>query len=524
MKKVDFTKLTSLLVVSFLLFWSFFPVVGYAFITPGKSYQPGKAITPGKSYQPGVPIGGGTFLVPGEVYQPGDTYTPGKTYNGGKTTNPGTPILVNFPLTNGTFIIPNVPPLPPNVIFGGESFAPGDSITGGTPSQPGDSDVDGNGKELEGGNVDADGNPIEAGNPEGNGNPIEGGDPNGSGNFDANSNPLKGGEAGSGGNPSSDGEASQGNGTTIGTNPSTGEVNQGETTPSVLNLFVGSTDSSRGIVGTIVGGLKDYKRYVLGFADKLAQAGATYYAGFKFNDLENGKYSVSGKNKLNNKISDWFYQRYKTYKFNGEDAHFGPYSRHIGESRFNDFLKSKSLGGGVGFWGNMKDATVKSLNESWNPASKSFWKFSNSLKLGGPVNAVLSSFNSVYDYGFGDDPLKRGKGLGSTDFAASLTTDVAIGVGSTAIGSVASSMAVGALAGSTVPVVGTAIGAVVGLGAGLTTTYLINGTATGRRLKEGTTKLIKKTYDGGINLAKKGAKAVSDGVSSTFKRIGGLFG
>jgi hypothetical protein len=521
MKKINKTKFLSLMLLSILLFWNVFPAVSLAgsFITPGTPIKPGQAISPGN------PISGGDFLVPGDVYQPGDAIVPGNSYNDGKNISSGTPILENFPLTNGTFIIPNAPPLPPNFVFGGDSFTPGDPISPGDPSGAG---------ETSSGNVDGNGEAIEGGNPGGNGNVIEGGDPNGDGKAIEGSNPDGNGNAVAGGDPDGNGNGIEGgdpdgSGSAVESGDSSAEGNASEGTaiesnPSVLNLFVSSTDTNRGTAGVMVGLLKDYKRYGLSFFDKIAQAGASYYAGFDFKDLGNGKYSVYGKNKLNNKISDWFYQRYKTYKFDGNEAHFGPNSRHIGASRFNSFFESKSIGGGAGFFGNTKNALLKSLNESWNPASKSFWKFSNSLKLGGPVNAVLSSFNSIYDYGFGDDQIKRSKGIRSTDFAATLTTDVAIGVGSTAIGSVASSMAAGALAGSAVPVVGTAVGAVVGLGAGLTTTYLINGTATGRRFKAGATKLIKNAYDGGVDLAKKGAKAVSDGVSSAFKRIGGLFG
>ncbi|OIU72682.1 hypothetical protein [Rossellomorea aquimaris] len=545
MKKVNCTKLFSLMLISILLFWNVFPLVGLAgsFITPGTPIKPGQAISPGD------PISGGDFLIPGDVFQPGDAINPGDSYNDGKNISSGTPILENFPLTNGTFIIPNAPPLPPNFVFGGDSFTPGDPISPGDPSGAGETssgNVDGNGKAIEGGDPGSNGKAVEGGDPNGDGKAVEGGDPDGDGNAIEGGNPDGNGNAVEGGDPGGNGNAVEGgdpdgNGTGFeggdpdasgnsvkngnpGGEGNTSEGTAAESNPSVLNLFVSSTDTSRGPAGFMVGLLKDYKRYGLSFFDKIAQAGASYYAGFNFKDLGNGKYSVYGKNKLNNKISDWFYQRYKTYKFDGNEAHFGPNSRHIGKSRFDSFFESKSIGGGAGFWGNTKNSLVKSLNESWNPASKSFWKFSNSLKLGGPVNAVLSSFNSIYDYGFGDDPIKRSKGIGSTDFAATLTTDVAIGVGSTAIGSVASSMAAGALAGSAVPVVGTAVGAVVGLGAGLTTTYLINGTATGRRLKAGATKLIKNAYDGGVDLAKKGAKAVSDGVSSAFKRIGGLFG
>ena len=68
-------------------------------------------------------------------------------------------------------------------------------------------------------------------------------------------------------------------------------------------------------------------------------------------------------------------------------------------------------------------------------------------------------------------------------FAAELTTEVAIGVGSTAIGSLSSSVTAGALAGSVVPGLGTVVGAALGLFAGLGVNYLINGTTRGKKIQ-----------------------------------------
>ena len=486
-----------------ILFWNIFPVVSMAgtFITPGESFKPGQAITPGEA------ISGGEFLVPGDVFKPGQAIKPGESYNGGQVSNSGKPILENFPLNNGTFIIPNAPPPVPNFVFGGESFTTGGPITPGTPP--------GQGKSIEGGSGDGSGDTIEGGSGDGTGDTIEGG------SGDGNGDTVEGG-SGDGTGGTIEGGSGDGNG---------GKNSINNAPPSLVNLWVKSSDGERGLIGHLIGGLKDVKTYLLGFGDKMAQAGVSYYAGFKFKDLGNGNYSIYGKEKINNKIGQWFYERYKSYKIDGKDAFFGPKSRHVGQAKINDFLDSKSLKGKVGIWENMGKNTVKSLKESWVPFSKSFWKPSNMLKLGGPVNVALSSFNSIYDYGFGDDASKRGKGLASTDFAASLTTDVAIGIGSTAIGSVASSAATGMLVGSAVPVVGTAVGAVVGLGVGLLTTYAINGTATGRRIKAGATKAIKGAYDWGVDKAKSGydfvktnTKTLSKGMGWTMKKIGGLFG
>jgi hypothetical protein len=524
-----------------ILFWNVFPVVSMAagtFITPGESFKPGQAITPGEA------ISGGEFLVPGDVFKPGQAIKPGELYNGGQVSNSGKPILENFPLNNGTFIIPNAPPPVPNFVFGGESFTTGGPITPGTPPDSGKSieggSGDGTGDAIKGGSGDGSGDTIEGGSGDGSGDTIEGGSGDGSGDTieggsgDGSGDTIEGG-SGDGSGDTIEGGSGDGTGDNGGGGAGAGstEVFGGDdnSPPSILNILVGSTDSERGWIGQLIGGLKDYKRYVVGFGDKIVQAAVAQYAGFQFKDLGNGKYSIYGKQKINNKIGEWFYQRYKSYKFDKKDAYFGPKSRLIGEKRFNEFLKSKSLASKNGFWNNVGNATMKSLKESWAPFSKSFWKPSNMLKLGGPVNVALSSFNSIYDYGFGNDASKRDKGLASTDFAATLTTDVAIGVGSTAIGSVASSMAAGALVGTTVPVVGTIIGAGVGLAVGLGTTYLINGTGRGRRIKKATTKIIKNVYDGGVdiakngyNLAKNGVKTVSDGVTSMVKGIGGLFG
>ncbi|TMU82724.1 hypothetical protein FGG79_20805 [Bacillus sp. BHET2] len=561
---LNITRVFSLMLTFTILFWNVFPVVSMAagtFITPGESFKPGQAITPGEA------ISGGEFLVPGDVFKPGQAIKPEESYNGGQVSNSGKPILENFPLNNGTFIIPNAPPPVPNFVFGGESFTTGGPITPGTHPDSGKSieggsgdgtgdaveggSGDGTGDAVEGGSGDGTGDAIEGGSGDGTGDTIEGGSGDGTGDTieggsgDGTGDTIEGGsgdgtgdtiEGGSGDGTGDTVEGGSGDGTGGTIEGGSGDGNGGKNSinnapPSLLNLWVKSSDGERGLIGNLIGGLKDVKTYILGFGDKMAQAGVSYYAGFKFKDLGNGNYSIYGDEKINNKIGQWFYERYKSYKIDDKDAFFGPKSRHVGQAKINDFLDSKSLKGKAGFWRNMGKNTMKSLKESWVPFSKSFWKPSNMLKLGGPVNVALSSFNSIYDYGFGDDASKRGKGLASTDFAATLTTDVAIGIGSTAIGSIASSAATGALVGSTVPVVGTAIGAVVGLGAGLLTTYAINGTATGRRIKAGATKAIKGAYDWGVDKAKSGydfvktnTKTLSKGMGWTLKKIGGLFG
>ncbi|GIN88501.1 hypothetical protein J6TS2_48870 [Heyndrickxia sporothermodurans] len=296
----------------------------------------------------------------------------------------------------------------------------------------------------------------------------------------------------------------------------------GNSSPSIFSLLFKSSDSERGILGNILGGIRDYKTYILGFADKVAQAGAAGYAGFGFTDKGNSRYGVTGKNQLDNKIANWFYERYRGYKFNGEETAFGPQSRHIGSARQEAFFKSKRIG-------NIGNSVKGALNESWNIFSKDFYKAKNMVKLNGPVNVVLSSVNNLIDYSKWGSKSKLG--YASTDFAADLTVDTAIGVGSTALGALASSAAAGAIAGSTVPVVGTIVGAGVGLLVGGVTTYLINGTATGRRLKKYVRDGVKYVYDGVVSGVKSASKVVTKkvkdigkGVSSAFKKLGGLFG
>ncbi|KQL51007.1 hypothetical protein AN964_18435 [Heyndrickxia shackletonii] len=62
-------------------------------------------------------------------------------------------------------------------------------------------------------------------------------------------------------------------------------------------------------------------------------------------------------------------------------------------------------------------------------------------------------------------------------------------------------------------------------------TYLISGTATGRKIKGAVRDGVKYGYDGIASGAKKGyekakqiGSKISKGFSSTFKKLGGLFG
>jgi hypothetical protein len=193
-------------------------------------------------------------------------------------------------LTNGTFIIPNAPPLPPNFIFVGDSFTPGDPISPGDPSGAGETssgNVDGNGKAIEGGNPGSNGKAVEGGDPNGDGKAVEGGDPDGDGNAIEGGNPDGNGNAVEGGDPDGNGKGIEGGET--GDNGNASEGNTGEGNPPLITTFLSTTDTSRGPFGVFTGALNDYKRYGLDFFDKISQAAAAGYAGLKFNELQSGK-------------------------------------------------------------------------------------------------------------------------------------------------------------------------------------------------------------------------------------------
>ncbi len=269
----------------------------------------------------------------------------------------------------------------------------------------------------------------------------------------------------------------------------------------------------------------------MGFLNRDVAGGIlSSYAGFGFTTSKKpNMHGVGGNNGYNNKLLDYLYQRYKSYTYNDGAAHFGPYSRHIGTDRANAFLDGKKLRPfNKSLISHVGDSLKTSLKNSWSPFSsnilkpsiilkpkewfksgiinKDFFAKSNMLKLSGPIGYLTTAANSIYDYGWG---AKKDTGILSTNFAADLTTDLGIGVISTGVGSVASSLAAGAVAGSVVPGVGTVIGAAAGLAGGLVTTYLINGTATGRNLKKKVSNGIKKAYDW---------------VGGGLKKLGGLFG
>src|SRR5699024_5823588 len=135
----------------------------------------------------------------------------------------------------------------------------------------------------------------------------------------------------------------------------------------------------------------DVRNYVLNLGDNVAQGLIATAAGFKFNQLADGKYAVYGKNNLNHSIGNWFYNRYRAYDYNGNPTNFGPHARRIGEAMDNEFLHTNKLVGPNG----MFSATVSTLKSSMNKSSKefpiSFGKPATMMKMGGPVGVTLPS-------------------------------------------------------------------------------------------------------------------------------------
>ncbi|MFE8703873.1 hypothetical protein ACFYKX_25200 [Cytobacillus sp. FJAT-54145] len=562
-------RMVSLFMITILLFWSFFPAISYA----GEFIKPGTAITPGKSFSPGTPITGGTFIIPGEVYSPGKAYAPGQAYTPGKVSLvSGQPILPGSPLQLGLFMIPNAPPSPPGFLLweleglktgpamqvgdplkGGESSAGGneseggEALTGGKGSEGGEALTGGNGSEggetltggkgsesgeaLTGGKGSESGETLTGGKGAEGGDTLTGGKGSETGEAVNGGNNAESGDSLKGGDSSSGGDTIEGNTTEVGNISGDGNTPIGgspgsDEVPPWYNVIFKSTDGSKGIAGHISGAISDFKTFGLGFLNKNVSGGfLSMLAGFKYEQIGNStNYKIFGKNKFDNKLLDNLYQKYKNYTFEGAEKNLGPNSRRISEARLNAFLESKKLKvTDKGFFKHVGNSVKTAINNSWNPFSKEFIKpknwlkptkwfnkdffaKSNVMKLSGPVGYLTTAFSSVYDYNWGDN---QHIGWKSSDFAAALTTDVAIGVVSTGISSVASSMAVGAVAGSAVPGLGTIVGAVAGLGAGLITTYLINGTGRGRRMKKAITSTIKKGYDW---------------VGGGLKKLGGLFG
>ncbi len=463
--------------IAILLMWNVFPVVTYA---AGTFIKPGKALTPGESYAPGQAIQGGQFIAPGQVYEPGDAY------NKGKAAVSGQPILPNSPLSSGIFIIPNatVPP-PGSVLWHMDGLESGNAVQGGGPVNGGNGYPSGEGPNS--------GQAAEAGKGLNGGQAAESGEG------------PDGGKATDGGDDGNDG---------------------GGNTPSLLNTLVKTTDGERGWFSHVTGFFDDFKTYGLGFLNRdVAGAALSMMAGFKIEKIAGTKdgYRVSGQKNL--KIFDSLYQRYKGYDVNGSDRSLGIHTKRIKEKTFNAFLQSKELipknmklstfmansvkSGIIDGWSPLTKKAFTSLS-SWKDGSafnKAFVSKSNMIKMNGPLNYALAAAGTLWDYSPIGNNSKQG--YASSDFFTDLSTEVAIGVGSTAIGSIASSVTTGALAGSVVPGLGTVAGAAAGLLAGIGTAVFINRTSLGKGIKKG---------------IKSGFKFVYSKIGKGFGKVGELFG
>ena len=534
MKRKHSRKPFAIFMIAFLLFWSALPAISMAyFITPGNAITPGDAITGGKA------ITGGQFIIPGQVITPGTTYQGGPFLQGGDSAISGQPIIPPYQSSNGQFIIPNIagslpinnPIVAGDAITGGDAPSGGEAVNSGDPAEGGTSTSSGEavnggdasstgdaltgGDPAQGGEGQSGGDALTGGESQTGGDAVTGGDGSTSGDSLTGGDPAQGGEGVSGGDGSSTGTSLTGGSSTEGgSSPTGGDVgNNGSTEGGTSIPFFSRNDSERGIVGEFVQDIKDTRRYVLSFGKTFVEGMSATYAGFDFRQLKSGNYKVVGKSSLKNPVLNYFYHNYKKYTLDGRDAYMPAGKSNPKPYRVDTFLDSKKFANFSSpssfissSWKNVKS----SVNDGFNVLSKKFWSASNMMKLNGPINLAASAFNSVYDYGWGS---KSDQGFASSNFAADLTVDVAVGAGTTALSAVLSSAAAGAVAGSAVPGLGTAVGAVVGLGAGLISTYLINGTEPGRRAKQWVSDKLSQGYS-----------KVADGAKGLFNGAKKLFG
>jgi len=549
MKKTIWKKFFAIGMISFLLFWTAGPsVILASFISPGTPITPGSAITGGS------PITGGQFIAPGDVGAPGKSYLPGQTVTGGNPPVSGQPILNGQPGTSGLFITPNYISNPytwlqvGNPIANGESISGGQGTNGGSAVDSGSSGTGGTGpggSSIDGGQAGTggtgpggssiDGGQGGTGGTSPDGSSIDGGQ-GGTGGTSPNGSSIDGGQSGTGsngstGNGGTGGSGENGTGASdgAGTGGSSGSGNQGgsgageSAGPSNMEALFKGTDDERGIWGTITGSIRDVKTYWFGFGDKIIGPLVAWNAGFDFKTIESGRLkgniAITGKDSVKNPILNRYYQNFKEYKVNGETKKLGNGARQVSPSKIDAFNKSRKIASPgttkASRWDLAKAAAKSSVDDAINVKTSAFWKLKNIGKLNGPLNVALSSANSNIDYSGGGK--NSSIGYASTDFAADLTTDVAVGVGITALSSVAGSMAAGAVVGTAIPIpiVGTLVGAGVGLLVGAGATLLMN-TGVGRAAKKFVRDGVKAVYDGAVHAAKGIWNAGSNFVGSLF--------
>ncbi|MDX1806281.1 MAG: hypothetical protein R3267_04610, partial [Paenisporosarcina sp.] len=330
------------------------------------------------------------------------------------------------------------------------------------------------------------------------------------------------GDAGTGGTPGTGGQGGSGDAGTGGTPGTGGQGGSGDS-----GTGGGSEDSNsqvdRGVAGDIANVAGNVKKYVLGFGDTVLQGATAQYAGYTINELASGNYKITGQSSINNQFFNHFYDKFKKYELNDRNAYLPTNGANPRFNRVDAFIDSKKIADITSpktFINSALKSAKSSVNKGFNLFSKDFYGKSNLMKLNGPVNLALSSFNSIYDYSAGG---KSSIGLASTDFAADLTTDVAIGVGTTALSTIGASMAAGAIGGSVVPGLGTIVGAAAGLLVGLTVTLLLE-TGPGKAVKKAVRDGVKFVYDGAVSGVKAAGKGIADGAKGLFDGAKSLFG
>ena len=138
---------------------------------------------------------------------------------------------------------------------------------------------------------------------------------------------------------------------------------------------------------------------------------------------------------------------------------------------------------------NVSKILKNDLIDNWSFSSSNFWSPENWIKGNGAANIILSTGGTLADYTFG----KNKGNMNSSGFYAALSTDITLGVASTALSAGAGLMAAagtGAAFGSVVPGIGTAIGAGVGI---LASIYLAS--SGGKKLKKAVNGFFKRGYD-----------------------------
>ncbi|MBM4763248.1 hypothetical protein [Bacillus sp. B15-48] len=575
MGRVHFNRIFAIMMITILLVWNTFPVLSHAnFITPGTAITPGQAISPGqpvtggqfiipgKAYKPGgnyeagngnlssgLPIfpgsylNNGAFLIPSAPPQPpGMLYwelrgiDPGNALQGGNAVDRGTAAEGGQGPSGGTAAEGGQGPSGSTAAEGGQGPSGGTAAEGGQgPS---------GGTAAEGGQGPSGGTAAEGGQGPNGGTAAEGGQgPNGGTAAEGGQGP-NGGTAAEGGEGPSGGTVAEG-----GEGPNGGTAAEGGEGPNGGTAAEGGQGSNGGVAGeggqgsngsgikwnlieAIHGTAKEAKTWLVSNrtkAEQLLDGTLSLIAGFQIKDLNthignrNLHEIVGKKNFTNSKnpIANWLDSRYQKYLQSFDE------SKTIlrnGELRSGTQKKAKHMASF--FKENFSlTSTLRTISsdftKNWNPfanpfnanntgigkiINKDFFNLKNMAKGNGVVNVLLSTGDRIID--FAKNPKKS---FASTDFAAGITTDMAFGVGTTAISAGVgwgAAAATGAAFGSVVPGLGTIIGAGVGVGL----SFALASPA-GKRFKRKVEDGVKKVFDGVVNIG-----------SSIKNKLSGIFG